>query len=338
LVCLLALCGCSIDDPVRIVPRGGGPPAERLSELGIFMGDVSRQEPAPGVVPYRVLAPLWSDGASKQRYLWPPAGQRLGFASDWWTIPIGTWLVKTFYFPRDARDPAGSRRLLETRVLSFEADGVKRATYVWNEEQTDAFASGGQRDLPVQWTDGAGAAHEESHHVPGTSQCGWCHRGSDPNRGLGLRTWQMNVDGDFGDGSANQIDHLVTAGVLEGASAPRERAADPYGDGPPADRALTYLRANCGTCHRADGYAAGTGVRFDSAEGIAATYCRSTKTVDGRDRVIVPGHPESSELLARMLSPDPYLHMPYGPIHIPDPEGVALLERWIAQLTPAGCP
>jgi uncharacterized repeat protein (TIGR03806 family) len=335
---VLASGACSIDEPVLISPRGGGPPAERLSELGIFLGDVALQEPSAGVVPYEVLAPLWSDGASKLRFIWLPAGQKLGYGQDWWTVPAGTWLVKTFYFPRDAREPGRGRRLLETRVMAFEQGGVARATYVWNEAQTEAFASGGQIDLPVEWMDLQGASHAQTHHVPGTSQCGWCHGASDRSRGLGLRTWEMNVDRSFADGTTNQLEHLVAAGVLDQTDGVPERVSDPYGEGPLPERAITYLRANCASCHRREGYAKGSGVFFESAEAIAATVCRSTKNVDGRDRVIVPGEPEASALVARMLSTDPYRHMPQGPIHIPDPDGIALLRAWIAGLAPVGCP
>ena len=56
---LAALAGCG--------GGGGGAPPERLSGWGLFLGDGSTQEPAPGVVPYEVISTLFQDGADKHR-------------------------------------------------------------------------------------------------------------------------------------------------------------------------------------------------------------------------------------------------------------------------------
>src|SRR4051812_31024468 len=167
---VLVVAGC-IDQPVRIIARDGTA-ADRLSELGLFEGNPAAQLPGDGVVPYDVIAPLWSDGASKQRFVIAPAP--LATSDDRWTIGPGTYLVKTFSY---------GGRLVETRVIAFATSGVSAATYVWNDEQTEAYASGGNLDIAVAWTDGDGD-HRQDHHVPGTSQCDSCHRGG----ALGIRT------------------------------------------------------------------------------------------------------------------------------------------------------
>jgi mono/diheme cytochrome c family protein len=157
--CSIAGCsiaGCSIDAPVRLPPVGGGPPADRLSELGL-----------DGAIPYEVIAPLWSDGADKARGLVAPIP--LGATDDAWIIPVGTYLVKTFAL--------GGRRV-ETRVIAYLDDGPRFATYLWNAAQTEAFASGGNLDVD---------AGGQVFHVPGTSQCTACHAAG----ALGLRTPQL---------------------------------------------------------------------------------------------------------------------------------------------------
>src|SRR5690606_38938812 len=50
-----------------------------LSETAAF-ADVEQLEVAPGVLPYSVQSPLWSDGAQKRRWLALPSGGHVGFA------------------------------------------------------------------------------------------------------------------------------------------------------------------------------------------------------------------------------------------------------------------
>jgi len=82
-----------------------------------------------------------------------------------------------------------------------------------------------------------------------------------------------------------------------------------------------------------------TGIHEETMrEQLATNICRDAKHgLDGRDRVIEPGHPERSVVVARLRATDPFVHMPRGPSHVIDQRGVAMLEAWIASL-PAGCP
>ena len=94
----------------------------KLSETGLF-ADVKQLKPAPGLIPYSVNAPLWSDGASKERYLAIPADGRIEFDAVTfpesaqgqgpfgWKFPDGTVLVKTFFLEMEKGNPATSRRL-----------------------------------------------------------------------------------------------------------------------------------------------------------------------------------------------------------------------------------
>src|SRR5882724_4171346 len=211
-----SLCACSIDDANPIPPPGSTVPVDRLSELGIFEGDVAQQKPRADFFGYEVNVPLYSDGASKLRFVYVPPGSTLHATEDRWSVPTGSYLVKTFYYPKDARDPSLGRRLLETRFLLRQAGGFAYSVYLWNDEQTDAVASGGNLDIPVSWLDANGVQHDDAYHVPGITLCDSCHRG----RALGLRTRQMSR----GDETTadDQIAQLVSAGVLD--LAPTERA------------------------------------------------------------------------------------------------------------------
>ncbi len=86
--------------------------------------------PAPGVLPYEVIAPQWCDGASKERFLALPGLSQIEFesitypqpalgASPGWKFPDGTVLAETLFIETEAGNPA-SRRRIETRLLHNE--------------------------------------------------------------------------------------------------------------------------------------------------------------------------------------------------------------------------
>jgi uncharacterized repeat protein (TIGR03806 family) len=331
----LTIAAC-VDQPILIASPAGGPARSSLSALGIFRGPPARQDPVDGILPYDVNLNLYSDEAHKHRFIYVPPGTQIHATDDRWELPPGAILIKTFYYPADAREPTSPERLIETRFLVKQADGhLQAATYVWNDEQTDAFASGGDIDVPTTWIDEDGNARNDHFHIPGTSQCETCHH----DRYLGLRTRQLDHDGTFADGTRNQIEHLVSVGVVDAPPPARGGLPSTFGDAPLADRARGYLDANCGHCHAADGIAASTHVYFDLEDLLShPPICKPTPAIGGADRVIVPGDPAHSAFLQRMRAPDAFDRMPRGPTHIPDRKALAVLDEWIASLAPAGCP
>jgi hypothetical protein len=90
---------------------------ENLSDYGFFKGTIKEQIPSDGVVLYTLNSPLFSDYASKLRFVKLPAGQSVSYNPDSvLQFPVGTAIVKTFYYPIDERNPKKGRRLMETRV------------------------------------------------------------------------------------------------------------------------------------------------------------------------------------------------------------------------------
>jgi glucose/arabinose dehydrogenase len=72
---------------------GGGPFPQTLSATGLFTSTAALA-PAPGLIEYDVNSPLWSDGASKRRWIALPGTARIAFhATEAWTFPVGTVLV-----------------------------------------------------------------------------------------------------------------------------------------------------------------------------------------------------------------------------------------------------
>jgi uncharacterized repeat protein (TIGR03806 family) len=331
---LLTLSGCT--RPLSPIPPPGSSTAvERLSELGIFEGELVKQVPRSGFVAYDVNASLYSDGARKRRFVYVPRGFGIQTSRDRWQLPVGSYLVKTFSFPRDLRNPAMGERLVETRFLLRTEEGFRASTYVWNEAQTDARASQGDLDVPVSWIDLRGVRQNQMFHVPSSSQCAACHEG----RALGFSSRQLDYTAEYSDGTHDQIAHFAKLGLIDGPPPAHWVLSDPRGDAPLAARARSYLDANCSHCHGAGGSAEGTGLFWDLEHTTAQELpsCRSTRAIDGRDRVLVPGHPEQSEFLARMRAEDPSVHMPRGPAMVADQAGIALLSAWVASLRAQSC-
>ena len=100
---------------------------------------------------------LWSDGATKRRFIYLPPGTAIDKADpDDWTFPVGTKLWKEF-------SQNGVR--VETRLIAkVSAD---RWAYVWTADGRDAVATP------------AGAVHARgtSHDVPAAGECIACHGG-----------------------------------------------------------------------------------------------------------------------------------------------------------------
>ena len=191
----------------------------RLSETGVF-ASVPEHRVQPGLVSYSVNAPLWSDGAYKERYFGIPQAvaekQRIGFTPQGaWQFPDGTVLVKSFALEKIEGD-ADSRRWIETRLLTRQQGEWVGYSYAWNDEQTDAelvAAGGADRDFAI-----AGKAPAEGRvqhwRFPSRAECMTCHSRA-AGFVLGLNTLQMNKPHAYGETIENQLQALERAGLLQ---------------------------------------------------------------------------------------------------------------------------
>src|SRR4051794_40981119 len=102
---------------------------ERLSQTGLYQPGTLNIDPQNRA--FAPQYPLWSDGARKSRWVQLPAGARIDTATpDRWQLPVGTRLWKEFEF---------DGRKVETRMLwRASRDRWAYASYIWNQEQTDA--------------------------------------------------------------------------------------------------------------------------------------------------------------------------------------------------------
>lgn len=164
-----------------------------LSESGVFTS-VEGYRVDPGLFAYAVNAPLWSDGAFKERHLGIPGGGRIGFTEEGaWHFPDSTVLVKTFSLEMERGNPA-SRRRIETRYLVKQQNEWVGYSYQWNDEQTDATlvdAPGLTREFTIRDASGVG---KQSWYYPSRADCMVCHSRA-AGFVLGLTTLQMNREG-----------------------------------------------------------------------------------------------------------------------------------------------
>lgn len=187
----------------------------RLSETGIFTS-VKDHRPEAGLIPYSVNAPLWSDGAEKERFIGLPGNGQIDFTtSRGWNFPDGTVLVKTFALP--LAEPAGARRRIETRLLTRQQGKWVGYSYLWNAEQSDAElveAAGADRVYEVADAAAPGGRRKQTWHYPSRTECMVCHSRA-ANWVLGLSELQMNKEHDYGGVVDNQLRTLEHLGVFK---------------------------------------------------------------------------------------------------------------------------
>jgi len=332
----------------------------KLSETGLF-ASTGDHEPAAGLIPYSVNAPLWSDHAHKDRFLALPGDSQIEYNTaiypqpapgvpPGWKFPDNTVIVKTFSLEMEAGNKA-SRRRLETRILHHEsipgtdeigAQVWRGYVYEWNDEQTDAFllsAEGRDRTFTIKDATAPGGKREQTWRFPSRTECTLCHTTA-AKYVLGVNTLQMNKDHDYDGVVANQLRTLEHLGIFtESLPAPPEeqnRLVD-YRE-PKEDlnlRARSYLHANCAHCHVKWG---GGNAEFQLIGTMTLKETGTAGVPPGHGsfeledpQLILPGHPERSLIHYRMKKLG-LGRMPHIASNVVDDQGVKLIQEWIKQL------
>ena len=331
LLATLALLGA----PSDVLPK-------RLADTGLY-ADFKAGTLAPDVLTFSPQYPLWTDGATKRRFLYLPPGSAIDATrADAWDFPVGTKLWKEFSF---------SRRV-ETRLIERRADGWTFASYVWSEDGSDAVLA------PERGVRGAArTANGTRYDVPSRYDCVACHQaGASPV--LGASALQLSGDRDplalhAEPPRPGDVDlaELVRRGLVKGlpqahvdappriaARTPRERAA------------LGYLHANCGHCHnRSEKSGPLRQLGLDLAHPlthapVAAPAPALATTLDvtsqcksaGGTVRVAAGDPDHSVLARRLATRDPLLQMPPLGTRVVDEQAKELITAWIREeLAPA---
>jgi uncharacterized repeat protein (TIGR03806 family) len=309
-----------------------------LSQTGV-LSDTPNLVPAAGLVPYDLIVPFWSDGAEKTRWVSVPPGQKIKFApTGEWVFPQGTVFVKTFELATNELDPH-SRRRLETRLLvRDDCGGVYGAVYKWRPDNRDADLLATNLSEAIQIRTATGV-RTQTWYYPSRADCLTCHTAL-AGGVLGVKTRQLNRDFTYPSGvTENELAHWDQLGWFDtnysAADLKNYSKLARLDDSTRslADRARSYLDANCAQCHRPKGTVAYFDARYDTPlaqQNLIDGPVLIDERIDG-SRVIAPNDIWRSILYMRTDTTDAFKMPPLARNTI-DERGMRLLREWIESL------
>ncbi len=308
-----------------------------LAATGAF-SDLATLTPNPGIIPYKINVPFWSDDTIKSRWFSiPDTNLTMDFENTaHWAFPASTVWIKHFEIDMEQGNPS-TRRRLETRFLVKTDDNVYGATYRWTgPTAADLVPEEGMTEN-LQRTI-AGSPVSQQWTYPSRGSCLSCHT-PEGGHALGFSTVQLNCDQVYGSETENQINALRDSGYFGNpASVPPVRSLPWLA---PADdtttsiehRARSWLHANCSQCHHGSGIAnwdARISTNLSEADILDALLNDSKG--DAANRVIAPGDTDHSMILTRIATRGSG-QMPPIATSVVDDSGVALVTNWINELT-----
>jgi uncharacterized repeat protein (TIGR03806 family) len=335
-----------------LVPNTEAPTSKfprKLSESGLF-DDVAKHVMKPGVVPYEVNAPFWSDGLFKARYIAIPDDGNTAVPIDatrsrGWNFPDRTVIVKSFAHETEASN-AASRKWIETRFMTKQGGEWFGYTYQWNADGTDAeLVPSSGRDVELTTTTSTGA-RTQTWRYPSRSECMVCHSRA-ANFVLGVCELQLNKETSQGNqlrvfermGLIAIKDPKPTAQPITASSplpADYKKLVDPFDTKQDLTlRAKSWLHSNCSSCHvEAGGGNAQIDLEFttplDTMRIVEVKPIHHAFDIPDA-KLIAPGEPEKSVLIQRIKTRGPR-QMPPLASHVVDERGLALLTEWVRSL------
>jgi uncharacterized repeat protein (TIGR03806 family) len=310
---LTAVQSCQMD--LDISPDNSVLPITRLSEYNIYQGNPSDLIPNNDYKLYELNSQLFTDYAEKQRLIKLPLGARMTAINNALLgFPEGTIIVKTFYYFKDKRNPSNGKKLIETRILELKNGKWLAGTYMWNDEQTEAFLINSGLDKTVNWVDEKGIGKVISYHIPGNLECRMCHNSNNEIVPIGPKTRNLNFEVMRNNVMQNQLTHLINEGTLNSINPSSFTSMPNFNNqsGSLSGRGRAYLDINCSHCHNANGVASKINYRMDFETDLGASKIR-----EGKDRI-----------KNRMMNGD----MPKIGATVIDEEGVLLIKEYLETL------
>jgi uncharacterized repeat protein (TIGR03806 family) len=297
--------------------------ANKLSATGCVLTN-DPTKPASGMIPYTVESHFWSDGAAKKRYVALPDNKRIDINSDGdFNFPTGSVLMKNFML---------DNKIIETRLFALDALGWQGFSYEWLDDQSDAILLNDVKNKTisgVQW------------HFPSRGECLKCHTRA---AGFSLGTETVQLNGNFTYEStgknANQLATLEHIGLFSNPLSSIQKTEKLFSlnnnQATLEQRARSYLHSNCSNCHRPGGQ---TPTSLDLRYNIPLADTRSCDVVPHEGdlgitnaRILKPGDPQGSVLIARMLATND-AKMPPLSRAVVDTEAVKVISDWISSLS-----
>lgn len=349
----------------------------KLSDYNLFADRTDpTRNPNAGGIPYDLSTQLFTDYASKYRFVFIPKGKKATYSEhEVLEFPVGTVLVKTFAMPADTSNRGQNEHIIETRLLIHRESGWVARPYYWDTASDASLAIAG-KTIENMTTQHNGKTLTFTYAVPKASSCTSCHsvvpllQGPDDKRQpifkpIGPKARFLNKDFNYDGHLQNQLTYWKEHGVLDGlpgnmsevSQAPVfNDAVDPTALSADALHATAkaYLDINCAHCHRSGltlpeplyaGPAGSSGLQmeFNRAYEDSPTKFGACKipvaggSPDYPLGDVVPGSADMSYLLFRMNTTDPRHKMPELGRSAVHEEGVALIREWINHLPRAAC-
>ncbi len=255
-------------------PEAGAPAL--LSQTGVYTS-TSAKTVDTAMNYFEVNAALWSDAASKKRWIILPPGSHVTYVdtTDYFDYPNQTIFVKNFYLDTVLNDST-TRKYWETRLLVNKEDAAGKDywygfTYRWRANGLDAdnVSATGLDTTFNFYPKGVGQPLSyKKWTFPSSETCRTCHKvgtsdGQTARGVLGFFPAQLKRPSSIVPGT-NQVDALFDSGVFVGTRpSASEKLARWKGVGetlPPTSQpelrfrtldtmARAYIGANCSGCH-----------------------------------------------------------------------------------------
>lgn len=346
-----------------------------LSDYNLF-ADASDPTSNPNGrgLPFELNTPLFTDYASKYRFVFMPEGKNATYSEhEVMNFPTGTVLVKTFALPANTDNRGSNESLIETRLLIKRESGWVALPYYWENENDARILITGY-SIPSEINHNSNTL-SFNYGVPKASQCTACHAiltdGSTTFLPIGPKARFLNWDIDYGDGNGptNQLTKWESAGILTGT--PDTNTIDTaasYSDNLNLSTMTTneveltarsYLDINCAHCHRdgltlPEGYsgaAGGSGLNIEfnrvmsdhpgkfgvCKSPLAGGLPSAPGELSTHPYDVVPGYASVSYLPYRMNTNNSRHRMPELGRAIIHTEGVALINEWINRMPANTC-
>jgi uncharacterized repeat protein (TIGR03806 family) len=320
-----------------------------LSATGLF-ASLTDLSPNPGVLPYTVNLPFWSDHAIKRRWFTIPDGvAQMGWTREGaWTFPAGQIWVKHFDLPLSRSNPpqpgdaSTPSKRIETRLLVKNGSGAYGVSYRWNDAGTEATLVPDEGvDFDLNLTQN-GSPYTQRWHIPSRGECLLCHT---PQGGhaLSMNSRQLNLSNTINGFTGNQINLLQQSGYFSNTPEPpnvlprhlkQSETAFPL-----EARVRSWMDVNCSYCHQAGGTAGTAAWDGRSSLTLAQTGVllgnASNNGGDPLNKLIVPGDAAHSIILNRTAASNGFTRMPPVGSNELDQTSINLLTQWIQQTLPA---
>lgn len=336
--------GC--DPGIPCIPAQG--PHANLSDYGFFKGDLKQLEPVDALLPYDLNTELFSDYSQKLRMVYIPDNQSVTLQDgDEPGFPVGTVLIKNFFYEHDLQDETKGRTILETRLLIHREEGWTAETYVWNEDQSEAELHRTGAKKAISWNNEKGIPRSVEYVIPTVNDCRNCHGGNKKLTPLGPTLSNLNRSFSYRDGESNQLTKWKQKGFLtentDPATTPKLPSWDDPASGTLNERARAYLAVNCANCHSPTGSAGNSALflEYDQEDSFHLGVCKPPVAAgSGAGDLsynIVPGKPGKSILFYRMNSVKPQVRMPEIGRTLIHEEAVELIREWIEKMDEPVC-